>query len=154
MDIHDSYFSSWKKNDCLFGIVTAVTLSLCSSRREDVLTYSPYVAVLSCHHEWCFPCVIRSVHLCVVTQEELEALHVVREGCCMQGRSVGRGTRPWLLLKTSNIPVYFTSPKTSKCKIFFSPYETLSCRQEKVTLAASEINEIIFTVSILVQYKL
>jgi len=62
------------------------------SRGEAVLTHSTHVTVQSCHHERRSPGVIRGVHLCAVTQEELEALHVVCEGCCVEGRSVGTVT--------------------------------------------------------------
>lgn len=68
------------------GSATAVALK----SGKDLLTYSTYVTVLSCHHERCFPCMIRSIHLGAVTQEELEAFHMIRKGCCVKGRSVGK----------------------------------------------------------------
>lgn len=92
--------------------VTAVMLTLKMSWGKEALTNSTNMTVLSCHHESCFPCMIHSIHLSVVTQEELEALHVVREGCCVKGRPVGKVTQPQMLLKNYSIPVCF--PKSAK----------------------------------------
>lgn len=70
--------------------MASVTLTLKISWGKDALTNSTHMTVLSCHHESCFPCMIHSIHLSAVTQEELEALHVIRKGCCVKGRPVGQ----------------------------------------------------------------
>lgn len=44
------------------------------------------LAVLSSHHEWGFASSIHTVHLCVMTQQELQTLHVICE-CCSVKRS-------------------------------------------------------------------
>lgn len=44
------------------------------------------LAILSGHHERGSPCGVHTVDLRIVTQQQLETLHVVCEGCRVQGR--------------------------------------------------------------------
>lgn len=50
-----------------------------------IRTNSVRLAVLSSHHEWGLPCSVDTVDLSIVAQQQLETLHMVCEGRCMQG---------------------------------------------------------------------
>ena len=50
------------------------------------------LAILCCHHERGLPSGVGAVDLCVVAEQQLETLHVVREGGCVQWRPVQHKT--------------------------------------------------------------
>lgn len=75
------------------------------------LTDGAHVPAVRCHHERRPAGAVGRVHPRAVAQQQLQALHVVCEGCGVQGRPGGNTHTA----RATDTP---TSPKTSQCKRF------------------------------------
>lgn len=104
----------------VFSLLSFARTAVIALRGRAALTDGAHVPAVRCHHERRSACAVGRVHLRAVAQQQLQALHMVGEGCSMQGRP-GGATSTQLVLKKGNFP---TSPKTSKCKRFYLfPYQ-------------------------------
>lgn len=85
-------------------------------RARAALTDGAHVAAERCHHERRGAGAVGGVHPRAVAQQQLQALHAVREGCGVQGRPEGATQ---LVLSHGNAPTSPANLQVQEVWIFF-----------------------------------